>query len=65
MAKGNKIGKVLKQYSMVIILVAIAVLFQILTQGLMFTNTNLTNIILQNSYVVIMVSSVLIVAKPL
>ena len=59
MAKANKIGKVIKQYSMVLILVAIAVLFQILTQGLMFTNTNLTNIILQNSYVVIMVCGML------
>ena len=59
MAKGNKVGKILKQYSMVIILVVIAVLFQILTGGLMFTNTNLTNIILQNSYVVILVCGML------
>ena len=59
MAKGNKVGKILKQYSMVIILVVIAVLFQIMTGGLMFTNTNLTNIILQNSYVVILVCGML------
>ena len=59
MTKSNKVGKVLKQYSMVIILVVIAVLFQILTGGLMFTNTNLTNIILQNSYVVILVCGML------
>lgn len=59
MSKGKDIGKILKQYSMVIILVVIAVLFQILTGGLMFTNTNLTNIILQNSYVVIMVCGML------
>lgn len=59
MSKGKNIGKLLKQYSMVIILVVIAVLFQIMTGGLMFTNTNLTNIILQNSYVVIMVCGML------
>ncbi len=59
MEKTNKVGAILKKYSMVIILVLIAILFQILTGGLMFTSTNLTNIILQNSYVVIMVCGML------
>jgi len=59
MTNTNSVGKILKKYSMVIILVLIAILFQILTGGLMFTATNLTNIILQNSYVVIMVCGML------
>ena len=44
---------------MVIVLVAIAVLFHFLTDGLIFTSMNLTNLILQNSYVVILILGML------
>ena len=41
-----KVGKTLRAYSMVIALVVIAVLFHFLTDGLIFTAMNLTNLIL-------------------
>lgn len=57
--KKTNILKTLRAYSMVIILVVIAVLFHILTDGLIFTSMNLTNIILQNSYVVLLICGML------
>ena len=59
--KVNKkdILKNLRAYSMVIVLVAIAVLFHFLTEGRIFTSMNLTNLILQNSYVVILILGML------
>ena len=39
----KEILKTLRAYSMVIVLVAIAVLFHFLTEGLIFTPMNLTN----------------------
>ena len=57
--KKNDIMKTLRAYSMVIVLVAIAVLFHFLTEGLIFTSMNLTNLILQNSYVVILILGML------
>ena len=57
--KKNDILKTLRAYSMVLVLVAIAVLFHILTEGLIFTSMNLTNLILQNSYVVILILGML------
>lgn len=55
----KEILKTLRAYSMVIVLVAIAVLFHFLTEGLIFTSMNLTNLILQNSYVVILILGML------
>lgn len=57
MKKGKVIN--LRAYSMVIVLVLIAVLFHLLTNGKIFTSMNLTNIILQNSYVVILICGML------
>ena len=57
--KKTEILKTLRAYSMVIVLVAIAVLFHFLTDGLIFTSMNLTNLILQNSYVVILILGML------
>ena len=57
--KKQTILKTLRAYSMVIILVLIAVLFHLLTKGLIFTSMNLTNIILQNSYVVLLICGML------
>ncbi len=57
--KKTVIFKTLRKYSMVIVLVLIAVLFHILTDGRIFTSMNLTNIILQNSYVVILICGML------
>ncbi len=43
-----------RQYGMVIALVFIMVLFQILTGGILFKPMNITNLVLQNSYVLIL-----------
>lgn len=57
--KNMNIAQTLRKYSMVIVLIVIAVLFHFLTDGLIFTPMNLTNIILQNSYVVILILGML------
>ena len=59
MNKSSNVLKSLRSYSMVIVLVVIAVLFHFLTNGLIFTPMNLTNLILQNSYVVILIYGML------
>ncbi|WP_017608144.1 multiple monosaccharide ABC transporter permease [Nocardiopsis xinjiangensis] len=50
-----------RQYGMVIALVAIVVLFGILTGGLLLTPLNITNLIMQNSYVVILAIGMMMV----
>lgn len=44
----------MRQYSMLLVFAAILLLFQVLTRGLLLTPLNLTNIVLQNSYIVIL-----------
>ncbi|SKA88998.1 putative multiple sugar transport system permease protein [Clostridium sp. USBA 49] len=44
----------IRQYAMLIALVAIIILFQILTDGILLVPMNVTNLILQNSYVIIL-----------
>lgn len=51
----------LREYGMLISLVAIMVLFQVLTDGTLMRPLNLTNLVLQNSYVVIMALGMLLV----
>ena len=55
----NDIFKTLRSYSMVIVLVFIAVLFQEWTGGLTFKPRNITNIIQQQSYIVILILGML------
>ena len=57
--KKETVFKTLRAYSMVIILVVISILFHLLTDGLIFTSMNLTNIVLQNSYVVLLICGML------
>ena len=57
--KKTDVTKTLRAYSMVIVLVLIAVLFQYWTKGLIFTPNNMTNIILQQSYIVILILGML------
>jgi len=59
--KNNRtdIAKTLRSYSMIIVLVAIVILFQVLTGGLTLKPRNLTNIILQQSYIVILILGML------
>jgi putative multiple sugar transport system permease protein len=51
----------LREYGMLISLVAIMVLFQWLTEGTLFQPLNITNLVLQNSYIVIMALGMLLV----
>ncbi len=46
--------KKLRKYMMFIMLVVITILFQILTKGVLLTPSNITKLILQNSYIIIL-----------
>lgn len=61
----NFVKKLLKDNTMLVILIAVMALFQILMiitsgQGTLFTPSNITNIILQNSYVLILAAGMLL-----
>ncbi|MET3898196.1 putative multiple sugar transport system permease protein [Devosia sp. UYZn731] len=51
----------LRDYGLVVALLAIMVFFQIFTAGTMFKPVNLTNLVLQNSYIIIMALGMLLV----
>lgn len=51
----------LREYGMLISLVAIMVFFQVVTEGTLLQPLNLTNLVLQNSYIVIMALGMLLV----
>lgn len=51
----------IRQYSMLIALIAIMAFFQVMTDGTLMKPVNLTNLILQNSYIVIMAIGMLLV----
>jgi len=55
------VKKNIRQYTMALALVVIMVFFQILTNGVLFKPMNVTNLILQNSYVLILSVGMLIV----
>ena len=51
----------LREYGLLISLVAIMVFFQVTTDGTLFQPLNLTNLILQNSYIIVMALGMLLV----
>lgn len=51
----------IRKYSMVIALVFIMLLFQILTDGILLRPLNITNLILQNSYILILAIGMMLV----
>jgi putative multiple sugar transport system permease protein len=51
----------LREYGLLICLVAIMVFFQVKTEGTLFQPLNMTNLILQNSYIVVMALGMLLV----
>ena len=51
----------LREYGMLISLIAIMVFFQVMTNGTLFQPLNLTNLILQNSYIIIMALGMLLI----
>lgn len=61
MAWGAFLRHHLREYGMLLSLVAIMVLFEVLTEGTLFQPLNLTNLVLQNSYIVIMALGMLLV----
>lgn len=64
-AAGARTGHFLKQnlreYGMLLSLVAIMVFFQVMTDGTLLQPLNLTNLVLQNSYIIIMALGMLLV----
>lgn len=51
----------IRQYSMIIALVVIMIFFQIMTEGTLLKPLNITNLILQNSYILILAIGMLLV----
>src|SRR5690625_7210136 len=51
----------IRKFGMVIALVGISILFQILTSGVLLTPLNITNIIMQNSYIIILAISMMLI----
>jgi putative multiple sugar transport system permease protein len=51
----------IRQYGMLIALIAIMLLFQVLTDGILLKPLNITNLVLQNSYILIMSIGMLLV----
>ncbi len=51
----------IRDYALLLSLLAIMVFFQFATKGILFTPLNMTNIILQNSYIVIMALGMLLI----
>ena len=51
----------IRDYALLLSLIAIMVFFQFTTKGILFTPLNMTNIILQNSYIVIMALGMLLI----
>ena len=58
---GEYFRKNIREYGLLIALVVIMLFFQILTGGVLFRPVNLTNLILQNSFIVIMALGMLLV----
>lgn len=51
----------LRQYGLVLALIIIMVFFQVMTNGILFLPVNLTNVVLQNSYIIVMALGMLLV----
>lgn len=51
----------LREYGLVLALIAIMLFFQFTTSGILFKPVNLTNVVLQNSYIVVMALGMLLV----
>ncbi len=51
----------IREYGMLIALIAVMVFFQIVTNGILFKPVNITNLVLQNSYIVTMALGMLLI----
>ncbi len=61
---GSFIKNNLRNYGMLMSLVAIMLFFQVVTGGTLLQPLNLTNLVLQNSYIVIMALGMLLSSSP-
>ena len=50
-----------REYGMLIALIAVMLFFQVLTKGILFKPVNITNLVLQNSYVITMAMGMLLI----
>ncbi|MFT3890937.1 MAG: sugar ABC transporter permease [Anaerolineales bacterium] len=51
----------IREYGMLIALIAVMLFFQVLTKGILFRPVNITNLVLQNSYVITMALGMLLI----
>ena len=58
---GAYIGKHIREYGLLFALIAIMIFFQIVTGGVLLRPVNITNLFLQNSYIIIMALGMLLV----
>ena len=58
---GEYFRKNIREYGLLIALVVIMLFFQVITGGVLFRPVNLTNLILQNSYIIVMALGMLLV----
>jgi putative multiple sugar transport system permease protein len=58
---GEYLRKNIREYGLLVALVVIMVFFQILTNGVLFKPVNITNLVLQNSFIVIMALGMLLI----
>ncbi|WP_017471161.1 multiple monosaccharide ABC transporter permease [Amphibacillus jilinensis] len=57
----NLITQNIRKFGMIIALVGIVIIFQVLTGGILLTPLNITNIIMQNSYIIILAIGMVLV----
>src|ERR1051325_11822714 len=51
----------IREYGMLIALIAVMLFFQVVTNGILFKPVNITNLVLQNSYIVTMALGMLLI----
>lgn len=57
----DKLNDLFRRYSMVIILVALLIAFQLMTDGIFWRPLNITNLVLQNSHILVLAAGMLLV----
>ena len=58
---GDYLRNNIREYGLLLALVVIMLLFQFLTNGVLFRPVNITNLVLQNSFIVIMALGMLLI----
>ncbi|MCW5711634.1 multiple monosaccharide ABC transporter permease [Shinella sp.] len=58
---GDYLRKNIREYGLLVALVVIMIFFQVITQGVLFRPVNITNLVLQNSFIVIMALGMLLI----